>query len=109
MYRVTAETHALARKKAAEMDKIRNAFGLDADAKEGQAFDRDLQEQLKQDRQVAREKERKKKEKEARRRKKDQAKAEKKAKKKEKKAKQEALEKIKVSLSTIKPSLAYTV
>jgi len=42
----TAETHELAKRKAGEMDKIRNAFGLEEGVKEGQAFDRDLQVNL---------------------------------------------------------------
>lgn len=89
----TAETHELAKRKASEMDKIRAAFGLGDDAKEGQAFDRDLQERLKAERMAEREAKQKAKEKEDKRRKKEQkkkAKQEKKAAKKQAKAEKKA-------------------
>lgn len=85
----TAETHELAKRKASEMDKIRAAFGLDPEAKEGQAFDRDLQERLKAERILEREAKQKAKEKEA----KQQAKEKKKRDKEQKKlAKKKAKE-----------------
>lgn len=86
----TAETHELAKRKANEMNKIRAAFGLDENAKEGQAFDRDLQERLKAERQAERETKQKAKAKEEKKRKKDQKKKEKQAKKAAKKAAKEA-------------------
>lgn len=73
------------------MDKIRAAFGLDKDAKEGQAFDRDLQERLKTERIAEREAQKKAKAKEEKQRKKLMKKAEKeKAKAAKKEAKQAA-------------------
>ena len=54
MYRPT-ETHAVAARKEKEMDGLRAAFGLKA-VKEGEAFDRELQERKKQERVEAREK-----------------------------------------------------
>ena len=105
----TAETHELAKRKASEMDKIRNAFGLDPEAKEGQAFDRDLQERLKAERiaereaqQKAREKEAKKKEKERKKKEKEQKKLNK---KKEKENKKAALLKEKVGYAACRPKL----
>lgn len=63
------------------MDKIRAAFGLDKEAKEGQAFDRDLQERLKMERMAEREAQKKAKAKEEKRRKKEQKRKEKERKK----------------------------
>ncbi|KAG7669408.1 hypothetical protein KSW81_007563 [Nannochloris sp. 'desiccata'] len=79
------ETHQLAARKAQQMDKLKNAFGFTADIKEGDAFNRELQEQKKLDRiaereakEVARLKEweerERRREKEANRRKKDEKK-----------------------------------
>ena len=75
-------------------------MGIEQDAKEGQAFDRELQEKLKADRvaeregkRKAQEKEQKKRTKEAKKREKERKKAEKKA---AKNAKKEALQKAKV-------------
>lgn len=85
------------------MDKMRNAFGFSEDQKEGQAFDRELQEQLKQERILAEEKAQRDKEKAERKRKKALKKEEKKRKKDEKKKAKEdakrAVEKAKVGLS----------
>ena len=81
----TAETHELAKRKANEMNKIRTAFGLDPEAKEGQAFDRDLQERLKAERILEREAQQKAKEKEAKKREKEKSKKEKEQKKLKKK------------------------
>ncbi len=73
------------------MNKIRSAFGLDPEAKEGQAFDRDLQERLKAERFAEREAKQKAKEKEDKKRKKEQKKKEKEQKKlAKKKAKADA-------------------
>ena len=46
------ETHAIAQRKVAQMDKLRTVFGFsaDQDKKEGEAFDRELQEKRKRDR-----------------------------------------------------------
>ena len=52
------------------MDKLRAAFGLSEDVKEGQAFDRELQEQLKQERIAAKEQQQRQKEKEDKKRRK---------------------------------------
>ena len=57
------ETHAVAARKAAEMDGLRAAFGLKEAPREGDAFDRELQERKKQERlqereRVAKERER---------------------------------------------------
>lgn len=104
--RRTAETHELAKRKAREMDKIRAAFGLGTDVKEGQAFDRDLQEQLKAQRIAEREAQRLAKEKEARKR----EKAAKKAKKEREKAeKNKAKEAKKAQAKAEKVRLASTV
>lgn len=86
----SAETHQLAKRKAQELDKIRAAFGLAQDVKEGQAFDRELQERLKAERIAEREAARTAKEKEEKKRAKAAKKAEKAAKKAAKKAVKEA-------------------
>ena len=76
------ETHQIAARKAAQMDKLRNAFGFAEDINEGDAFNRELQEQKRQqriiDREVkeaekirAREEREKQRKKEAKRREKD--------------------------------------
>lgn len=54
MFRNADETHALAQRKVAQMDKLRTVFGFsqDQDNKEGEAFDRELQERRKRDRQM---------------------------------------------------------
>lgn len=49
------ETHQLAARKAQQMDKLKNAFGFTEDIKEGDAFNRELQEQKKLDRIAERE------------------------------------------------------
>ena len=79
------ETHAREARKDAEMDKLARAFGVnrrEADAREGDAFDRDLQRRLKEEKREAREEEQRKREKERR-------KAEKRAKKEKKREKKE--------------------
>jgi len=49
------ETHQIAARKAQQMDKLKNAFGFTEDIKEGDAFNRELQEQKKLDRMAERE------------------------------------------------------
>ena len=49
------ETHAVAARKEAEMDGLRAAFGLKEAPREGDAFDRELQERKKQERLAERE------------------------------------------------------
>jgi hypothetical protein len=71
--RAGQETHELALRKENQMKNLQNAFGID-DAVEGQAFDRELQEQKRLERIAAREarfkeKERQEKEEEKRRKK----------------------------------------
>ncbi len=53
--RLGQETHEVARRKVEQMDKLRAAFGLSAEAKEGEAFDQELQEQKRQERIAERE------------------------------------------------------
>ena len=53
--RLASETHEIARRKVEQMDKLRAAFGLGAEAKEGEAFDQELQEQRRQERIAERE------------------------------------------------------
>lgn len=85
------------------MDKLRAAFGLSEDVKEGQAFDRELQEQLKQERIAAKEQQQRQKEKEDKKRRKAKKKEEKARKKEErrkaKEAKKQAIAKAKVSVT----------
>ncbi|GFR40245.1 hypothetical protein Agub_g815, partial [Astrephomene gubernaculifera] len=96
--KLTDETHAMAQRKVEQMSKLKAAFGVKDDIREGDAFNRELQEQLKAQRmaereaaQKAREEESKRREKEARRREKERAKEakqrEKEAKRREKEAK----------------------
>ena len=80
----------MAKRKAGEMEKMRSAFGLDKEVKEGQAFDRDLQERMKAERIAEKEAKQKAKEKEEKKRKKDAKKQEKAAKKLAKKKAKEA-------------------
>ena len=92
------ETHELARRKADEMEKVRDAWGITKEVVEGQAFDRELQEKLKADRIAERQAKEVAKQKEAKKRLKEQKKAEKKRKKEEKRKlkeeqKQQALQK----------------
>ena len=87
------------------MDKIKNAFfGSEHEAKEGEAFDRDLQERLKAERIAAKEAAQKAKEKEAKKKRKEQKKIEKQkkkdAKKKAKATQKEAAQREKVWLFT---------
>ncbi len=49
------ETHAVAARKEAEMDGLRAAFGLKQAPNEGDAFDRELQERKRLERQAERE------------------------------------------------------
>lgn len=63
------------------MEKMRSAFGLEKEAKEGQAFDRDLQERLKAERIAEKEAKQEAKQKQEKKRKKEAKKAEKAAKK----------------------------
>ncbi len=41
--RPATETHEIAERKMKELEKLRDAWGIDKDAVEGQAFDRELQ------------------------------------------------------------------
>ncbi|GAX79035.1 hypothetical protein CEUSTIGMA_g6475.t1 [Chlamydomonas eustigma] len=92
--KLTAETHELAQRKVEQMEKLKSALGVSQD-KEGDAFNRELQEERKQQRIAEREERELQKEKEARRREKEakeRAKAEKKRLKEEKKKQEEELE-----------------
>lgn len=68
--RLADETHAIAKRKLSQMAKLRDVFGFTAeqDNKEGEAFDRELQEQRKRDRLMEQELREKAKVKEARKR-----------------------------------------
>lgn len=92
MSRNVAETHALAQRKLAQMDKLRTVFGFskDQDNKEGEAFDQELQERRKRDRQMEIEQREKAKVKKAR-----EAVKEKKRKEKERKRSLKKAEKVK--------------
>lgn len=60
------ETHAVAQRKQDQMERLRGAFGFGAEVKEGEAFDRELQEQRRQERIAEKEREKKRAEKEKR-------------------------------------------
>ncbi|KAL3140186.1 hypothetical protein ABBQ38_004462 [Trebouxia sp. C0009 RCD-2024] len=85
------ETHALAQRKVAQMDKLRTVFGFsqDQDKKEGEAFDRELQERRKRDRQMEIEQREKAKVKKAREAEKEKKRKEKERKRSIKKAEKE--------------------
>lgn len=53
--RPTKESHSIAREKEAQNERLRNAFKLSKDYVEGAAFDRELQQKLKMERQASRE------------------------------------------------------
>ncbi|KAL6757497.1 hypothetical protein V8C86DRAFT_2624162 [Haematococcus lacustris] len=53
--KLTDETHALAQRKEDQMNKLAKALGVTSQAKEGDAFNVELQEQKRQERQDARE------------------------------------------------------
>ncbi len=57
VHRNADETHAVAKRQLEKMLKLRTVFGLpkDQDSKEGQAFDRELQEQRKRDKEMEKE------------------------------------------------------
>ena len=67
-HRIADETHAMAKRKLAQMAKLRDVFGftIEQDSKEGESFDRELQEQRKRDRLMEKELREKTKVKEAR-------------------------------------------
>eukprot|EP00976_Prorocentrum_cordatum_P087826 1187065-Prorocentrum_minimum.AAC.3 len=83
------ETHMIALRKEKEMDTLRSAFGLSA-VKEGDAFDRELQEKLRIEAREERDKKQREKEKADLKKEKDKMKAMKKRKKELKKFKKEA-------------------
>lgn len=91
MSRNVAETHALAQRKLAQMDKLRTVFGFskDQDNKEGEAFDQELQERRKRDRQLEIEQREKAKVKKAREAEKEKKRKEKERKRSLKKAEKE--------------------
>lgn len=49
------ETHEMAARKLQQMDKLKDAFGIEGDINEGDAFNKELQEQKRQQRQAERE------------------------------------------------------
>ncbi len=53
--RMTEETHEIAARKQAQMTQLANVFG-NKEYKEGEAFDRELQERRRQEKREAREK-----------------------------------------------------
>lgn len=53
--RMAHETHAVAQRKQDQMERLRGAFGFGAEVKEGEAFDRELQEQRRLERRAERE------------------------------------------------------
>lgn len=89
------ETHAVAERKLVQMDKLRAAFGLEESAKEGEAFDRDLQEQRRLERIAEREQREKEREKEKRDAEKRRRQREKERKKEERKRKREVKRRVK--------------
>jgi serine/arginine repetitive matrix protein 2 len=85
-------THGVMQRKEEEMERLARAFGVDKrerDAREGDAFDRELQQTLREEKRAAREEEERRRARERRRAEKREKKAKKRAKKREKRERKE--------------------